>query len=60
MRTNFKYDSEKGFRYTMKIFWSGTCMAIFGYMSESNLYIDYIKELSELPSNGTIFVQKHW
>lgn len=60
MRTNFEYDSEEGFRYTMKIFWSGTCMAIFGYMSESDLYTDYIKELSELPSNGTIFVQKHW
>ena len=44
MKTNFEYDSEKGFRYTMKIFWSGTCMAIFGYMSESDLYIDYIKE----------------
>ena len=60
MRTNFEYNSEKGFRYTMKIFWNGTCMAIFGYMSESDVYIDYIKELSELPNKGTIFVQKHW
>lgn len=60
MNDNFEWEKFEGFRYTMKVFWSGTCMAIFGYMSESDLYIDYIKELSELPTNGTIFVQKHW
>ena len=60
MKTNFETENFEGFRYTMKIFWSGTCMAIFGYLSESELYIDYLKELAELPSNGTIFVQKHW
>jgi hypothetical protein len=44
----------------MKIFWGGTCVAIFGYLSESEMFDDYIKEMDNLPTNGTIFVQKHW
>jgi hypothetical protein len=60
MRTNYDYDSEKGFRYTMKIFWGGTCVAIFGYLSECEMFDDYVKEMDKLPTNGTIFVQKHW
>lgn len=56
----FENENFDGFKYTMKVFWSGTCVAIFGYLSESEMFEDYIKEMDRLPINGTIFVQKHW
>lgn len=56
----FENENFDGFKYTMKVFWSGTCVAIFGYLSESEMFEDYIKEMDRLPTNGTIFVQKHW
>jgi hypothetical protein len=56
----FENENFDGFKYTMKVFWGGTCVAIFGYLSESEMFEDYIKEMDRLPTNGTIFVQKHW
>ena len=44
----------------MKIYWDDTCVAISGYISESEFYSDYITEMDNLPSGCRIEVTKNW
>ena len=49
-----------GFRYVMRIYWDDVCVAIMGYISESEFYSDYIMEMDRLPSGDRIEVVKNW
>jgi len=52
--------NARGFRYVMRIYWDDTCVAISGYISESEFYSDYITEMNNLPSGCRIEVTKNW
>jgi hypothetical protein len=52
--------NTRGFRYVMRIYWDDTCVAISGYISESEFYSDYITEMNNLPSGCRIEVTKNW
>ena len=54
-----KYNA-RGFRYVMRIYWDEICVAISGYISESEFYSDYITEMDNLPSECRIEVTKNW
>lgn len=50
----------KGFRIIMRIYWDDICVAIFGYVFESDFYTDFINEMDRLPSNGSIKIDRKW
>lgn len=52
--------NTRGFRYVMRIYWNDTCVAISGYVSESEFYSDYITEMDNLPNGCRIEVAKNW
>jgi hypothetical protein len=52
--------NTRGFRYVMRIYWDDICVAIKGYISESEFYSDYITEMDNLPSGDRIEVTKNW
>lgn len=50
----------QGFRIIMRIYWDDICVAIFGYISESEFYNDFIKEMDNLPCNGSIKIERRY
>ena len=48
----------KGFRIIMRIYWDDICVAIFGYVFESDFYTDFINEMDNLIANGRIEVMR--
>lgn len=57
---NITDNMTKGFRIIMRIYWDDICVAIFGYVFESDFYTDFIKEMDNLPCNGSIKVERRW
>lgn len=52
--------NKHGFRIIMRIYWDDICVAVFGYVFEVDFYTDFIKEMDNLPCNGSIKVERNW